>query len=210
MDHAGAREKGLRYAVRRGGVGALAVAARITGPLWRSGRRWVWSAGVRAHARRVGPCVYAYGPVYFLGTANVVLGDCGNLYDNVLFETEIDGSIVIGNNFTVNRGSLLSAHVRISIGDNLLMGEYVSVRDSDHVYRDASRPIREQGFDSRPIQIGSDVWIGHGAVILKGVTIGDGAVIGANSVVNREIPAMEVWAGAPARRIGRRTAVGSA
>ena len=165
---------------------------------------------MRAQARRVGPRVYAYGPVYFLGTADVVLGDCGNLYDNVLFETEADGNITIGNNFTVNRGSLLSAHARITIGDNLLMGEYVSIRDSDHVYLDAARPIRDQGFNSRPIHIGSNVWIGCGAVILKGVTIGDGAVIGANSVVNREIPAMEVLVGAPARMIGRRTANGSA
>lgn len=194
----------LRQVSRELAVSLMAGIYRLAGPAGRCARRWLWSAQVRALARRVGTKVYVYGPVYFQGTGNVRLGSVGNLYDNVLFETEGDGAIVVGNHFTVNRGSVLSAHSRITIGDYALIGEYVSIRDSGHVFDDPVRPIREQGFSAVPIEIGNDVWIGRGAAILKGVRIGDGAVIAANSVVTKDVPAMEVWAGVPARLLRRR------
>ncbi len=190
-----------RESVRELAVRVLAAAQRLVIPIFRLAKRWQWAATVCARARRVGRGVHVYGPVYFLGTRNVALGSRGNLYDNVLFETEAEGTITLGDRFTVNRGGLLSSHSCLTIGDNFLMGEYASIRDSDHVFLDCIRPIREQGFDARPIRIGNDVWIGRGAVVLKGVTIGDGAVIGANSVVNRDIPGYQLWAGVPARFI---------
>ena len=55
------------------------------------------------------------------------------------------------------------------------------------------------------IPVGDDVWLGAGAVVVAGVTIGEGAVIGANSVVTRDVPSNEIWAGAPARKIGERS-----
>jgi acetyltransferase-like isoleucine patch superfamily enzyme len=150
--------------------------------------------------------IYVYGPVHFLGTGAVSLGNRGNLYNDVLFETETDGNIVIGNGFTVNRGTVLSAHSRITIGDSALIGEYVSIRDNAHSLGDTKCPVRGQGYDVAPVLIGNDVWIGRGAAILKGVTIGDGAVIGANAVVTKDVPSMEVWGGIPAKFLRRRKA----
>jgi acetyltransferase-like isoleucine patch superfamily enzyme len=165
----------------------------------------MWTATVHAKVRSVGPRVYVYGPVCFLGTRNVRLGGGGNLHGGVLFETEAAGAIVIGDDFTLNRGAVLAAHAEITIGDHALIGEYVSIRDCDHAFGDPTRPMRQQGFTAAAIHIGNDVWIGRGAAILKGVTIGDGAVIAANAVVTKDIPAMEIWAGVPARFLRRRS-----
>jgi acetyltransferase-like isoleucine patch superfamily enzyme len=108
----------------------------------------------------------------------------------------------------VNAGTVLVSYAGVSIGDECLIGEYVSIRDADHG-SDAATPMRLQAHRKAPIRIGRDVWIARGAVILKGVTIGDGAIVAANSVVTRDVPALAVVAGAPARiikyRDGRET-----
>ena len=186
------------------GVALLTAGYYALGPIGRLLRKWMWTAAVRCRVQRMGRLVYVYGPVYIRGTGTIDLGNRGNLYENVLLETELDGRIVIGNDFTVNRGTVVSAHASVRIGDHALIGEYVSIRDSAHVFADLQRPMNEQGFDIAPVCIGNDVWIGRGAVVLKGVTIGDGAVIGANAVVAKDIPAGEVWAGVPARFLRRR------
>ena len=183
-------------------VGTLAF--RLLGPGLRKWRSFRWAAELHANARQVGPNVYVYGPIRFLGTRNVELGGSGNLYDNVLFETGNAGGIRIGDNFRINRGCLFSARARITLGDGCLIGEYVSIRDNNHVFEDLSRPIGAQGFRAAPIRLGDDVWVGRGAVILQGVTIGHGSVIAANSVVTKDVPAMEVWAGIPAKFLRRR------
>ena len=192
--------------VRELGVAVAASGLRLADPALQKWRSYWWAAALRANARHVGPRVYVYGPVRFLGSRNVILGGSGNLYDNVQFETVDAGEIRIGDRFRINRACLLSAHAGISVGHSCLIGEYVSIRDNNHVFDDASRPIAEQGYRAALISISDDVWIGRGAVILQGVTIGRGAVIGANSVVTKDVPAMEVWAGAPARFLRRRGA----
>ena len=177
---------------------------RLVEPGARRMMRIWWTAALHAHAQRVGPQVHLYGPVRFLGTRRVTLGGYGNLYDQVLFETIDGGSIVIGDFFRINRGSLLSAHAGIMIGNGCLIGEYVSIRDNNHVFDDPTVAIGEQGFRARPISIADDVWIGRGAVVLPGVSIGRGAVIAANSVVTKDVPSLEIWAGIPAKLLRHR------
>jgi acetyltransferase-like isoleucine patch superfamily enzyme len=76
--------------------------------------------------------------------------------------------------------------------------------DFDHNVAEVERPIRLQGIYKRDVRVGSNVWIGYGAQILRGVTVGDNAIIGASSVVTRDVPANAVVAGAPARIIRMR------
>lgn len=64
--------------------------------------------------------------------------------------------------------------------------------------------IRTQGYDTSPVVIGSDVWIGVGAALLKGAMIGNRAVVAAHAVVTVTIPDYEVWGGVPARELGER------
>ena len=158
---------------------------------------------MRATAHCVGPCVYVYGPVRFLGTNNVQVGGSEKLYDNVLFETEDAGEIRIADDFRSNRGTVIRAHTSITMGNGCLVGEYVSIRDNHHGYEDGTRRIGAQGFGATPITIGDDVWIGRRAVALQGVTIGRGAVIAADGVVNKDVPAMGIWAVVPAQFFSR-------
>lgn len=103
----------------------------------------------------------------------------------------------------------ISQHVTISgtvtIGDDTLIAGYVTILDANHVIDDAHRPIRLQGGRTQPIRIGRDVWIGTGVVVLPGVTIGDHAVIGANSTVTHDVPAWAIAVGSPARVLRLRT-----
>lgn len=91
---------------------------------------------------------------------------------------------------------------RITIGDHLLTGKWVTISDNNHGATDAESlnvsPIRRPIVSKGPIIIGNDVWIGDKATILGGVTIGDGAVVAANSVVTRDVPSYSVVAGNPA------------
>ena len=113
------------------------------------------------------------------------------------------GSLIsIGNNVSINQGTYIVAVKKILIGNDVRIGEYASVRDNDHEWRDSAQPIRTQGYRADTTIIGNDVWIGRGAVIGKGIRIGDGAVIGANAVVTKNVPEMAVFAGVPAKKIG--------
>lgn len=96
----------------------------------------------------------------------------------------------------INHRLNLSCFEHITIGNNVVISENVTLRDSDdHAIEGALRPM------TQPIVIGDHVWIGMNATILKGVTVGDGAVIAAGAVVTRDVPARCLAAGVPARVI---------
>lgn len=112
-----------------------------------------------------------------------------------------DPEIVIGKNFYMNVGCHILGEIKI--GDNVQIGPKTIIWGRDHgISKDEL--IRNQLHVKKPIIIGNDVWIGANATILKGVNIGDGAVIGAGSVVTKSIPAYAISVGNPARVIGYR------
>lgn len=143
------------------------------------------------------------GAVYLLGSGNLDLGEYCRIGRNVVFETDGNAKIVIGNRVRINDGSIIGAHAGIVIGDDAMIGEYVSIRDANHG-TELGALIREQKHQSASISIGKDVWIGRGSCVLKGVIIGDGAVIGANSVVTRSVSEGVICAGAPVRQLAVR------
>lgn len=102
------------------------------------------------------------------------------------------------------RNCHINAIQRITIGAHTLFGPGCVIIDHNHGIRPDLR-IDEQPCVARPIHIGSDVWCGAGAVILPGVTIGDGAVIGSQAVVTRDVPPLAVVAGNPARVLRMRS-----
>jgi maltose O-acetyltransferase len=106
-------------------------------------------------------------------------------------------NIRLGDGVFLNFNCVILDVVEVTIGDRTQIGPAVQIYTADHP-RDAE--TRRAGLEfGRPIRIGSDVWIGGGAILLPGVTIGDGAVIGAGSVVTRDVPAGVTVAGNPAR-----------
>lgn len=114
------------------------------------------------------------------------------------------GTLVIGSNVTFTHGVFISAAKSVSIGDDALIGEYVSIRDANH-QTELNRPMRLQPMAALGCEIGSDVWIGRGCAILSGARLKTGCVIGANSVVKGEIPKHTVAVGSPARVVKPRT-----
>jgi acetyltransferase-like isoleucine patch superfamily enzyme len=113
-----------------------------------------------------------------------------------LFELE---NMSIGNNVSIHQMCYISAAGGISIGNDVAIAHGTTIMSSEHNYSDASVPIRDAGGHCAPVTIANNVWVGAGVKILAGVTVGERAVIGAGSVVVREVPARSVVAGVPAR-----------
>jgi len=144
------------------------------------------------------------GPVRTAGTPRISIGEHCRLGRDVFFETGEGGEIRIGNHVRINTGAMLVAYSRVCVEDECLIGEYVSIRDADHATAPGT-PIRRQGHVSSSVLIKTGAWIARGCVILKGVTIGERAVIGANSVVTKDIPDNAIAVGVPARVVRYQT-----
>lgn len=109
----------------------------------------------------------------------------------------------IGDDVYLNFGVVLLDVCEIRIGDRTQIGPHAQLLAADHP-REAS--VRAEGLETGlPVTVGSDVWIGAGALVLPGVTVGDGAVIGAGAVVTRDVAAGVTVAGNPARPLRPRT-----
>lgn len=109
----------------------------------------------------------------------------------------------IGDRCLIGRGSGIVGHLAIDIGNDVWTGHHVYITDQNHGFEDVSLPISRQSMPERPVTIGDGSWLGHGTVVLPGSTIGRHVVVGANSVVNGELPDYSVAVGSPARVIRR-------
>jgi acetyltransferase-like isoleucine patch superfamily enzyme len=110
----------------------------------------------------------------------------------------------IGNNTAINKGCYFNAIGGINIGNNVAIAHDCSFHTNSHNYFNIKMPIGKQGQSYKEINIEDDVWIGCNTVILQGVTIGQGSVIGANSLVNKDIPNFSIAGGSPAKIIKKR------
>jgi acetyltransferase-like isoleucine patch superfamily enzyme len=114
--------------------------------------------------------------------------------------------ITIGNWVNVGFETFIGAKQELTIGDFTVIAPKCYIIDTEHGF-DPGDVILNQRSTFAPVRIGRDCYLGTGTVVTKGVEIGDGAVIGANSVVTKDIGPYEVWAGAPARFVKMRVAV---
>ena len=126
----------------------------------------------------------------------------------LLTETNNGKKIVFGSNVQINDYVHISALNHVTIGDDVLMASHVYISDNSHgSYKgddnDTSPDIQpiKRHYWVAPVKIGARVWLGEGVIIMPGVTIGDGVIIGAHSVVSHDIPANSIAAGSPARII---------
>ena len=113
------------------------------------------------------------------------------------------GSIKIGENFSCNVNCHINASIggKITISKNVLVGPNVVMRTANHNFNKPEKLINLQGHNFNDIQIGENVWIGSNCVILSGVKIGEGSVIAAGAVVNKDVPKNTIVGGVPAREI---------
>jgi acetyltransferase-like isoleucine patch superfamily enzyme len=130
----------------------------------------------------------------------VELGDRVHLNDDTIVQTGDGGSVTFGADTHVQPRCQFSAYLAaIELGRNVQVAPNCAFYSYDHG-TDPSLPMREQPLTTRgPILIGDDVWFGVGAIVLAGVTIGNGAVIGAGAVVTSDVPENAIAAGVPAR-----------
>lgn len=115
------------------------------------------------------------------------------------------GKVSIGDDVFIGDGSVIVSLAKIDIGEGTQLAEYVVIRDQDHDV--TSRPLITGRFKAMPVVIGRDCWLGAKVTVLKGSRIGDGAVIGAHSLVRGEIPANTLAVGNPAKVVRKLSAV---
>lgn len=113
------------------------------------------------------------------------------------------GNISFGDDCSLHPFCVVYGYGGLSIGNSVRIATHTVLVPSEHGIR-RNEKIFTQPLIAMPIRIHDDVWIGAGATITGGVEIGEGAVIGAGAVVTRDVPAYEIWAGVPAKRIGVR------
>ncbi len=114
------------------------------------------------------------------------------------------GELVIGTHNFFNRNLKIACLDRITIGSDCAFGDSVQIYDHDHTFAAKEVKFRSQGYSTKPVRIGNNVWVGARAIILKGVDIGDNCVIGAGAVVTKSIPANSIAVGVPTKVIKTR------
>lgn len=107
------------------------------------------------------------------------------------------GELRIGDRFNINSYSRIVAHERIEIGENVTIGQMVTILDHDHHYVFANENMELDGYKTAPVVIGNNVWIGDKSTVLKGVSIGSNVVVGANTLINKDVPDNSVVGGIP-------------
>jgi acetyltransferase-like isoleucine patch superfamily enzyme len=115
-----------------------------------------------------------------------------------------EGEVSIGAKTVIGQECTVSAFQHVSIGRECIVADRVMLIDFDHGVTEVERPIRLQGIYKRDVELGHNVWVGYGACILRGVSVGDNSVIGTSSVVTRSFPENAVLGGAPARLLRMR------
>ena len=115
-------------------------------------------------------------------------------------EVSIGAKTVMGQEFTI------SAYQHVSIGRECIIADRVMLIDFDHGVVEVDRPIREQGIYKRDVRVGHNVWMGYGACVLRGVSVGSNSIVGTSAVVTRDVPENAVVGGVPARTIRMREA----
>jgi acetyltransferase-like isoleucine patch superfamily enzyme len=117
-----------------------------------------------------------------------------------------EGRVEIGAKTVMGQECTISAYQHVRIGEQCVIADRAMFIDFALGVVYVARPIRSQGIYKRDVIVGSNVWIGYGACILRGVRVGDNSIIGTNSVVTKDVPANAVVAGIPGRVIRMREA----
>ena len=117
---------------------------------------------------------------------------------------DVGDYLKIGNNVGINHYCFIGVRGKIYIGNNVLFGPRVNIFSENHLFERNDIPILYQGVEKGITKIGNDVWIGANVSIMSGVSIGDGCVIAAGSVVTKDFPSKSIIAGVPAELINKR------
>ncbi len=169
--------------------------------------RWCWlKLRWRGRLQTDGLCFIGPGVSFEIGRDAVVrLGRWSWIGHGCKIRVH-EGELEIGAKTVFGQECTISAFQHVAIGRECIVADRVMIIDFDHGMVEVERPIREQGIYKRDVKIGHNCWVGYGACILRGVEIGDNAVIGTSSVVTTDVPEDAVIGGIPAKLIRMREA----
>ena len=135
--------------------------------------------------------------------SKIHIGSNVHFHENVRIQAINGAHTTIGDGCFFDHDVSILSHTSITIGHGCLFAAFSYLSDHNHK-TDKSTPIQNQGYDTEPIAIGNDVWLGVGATLIKGANLGHGVVVAARSVVNKTVPDYEIWGGIPAKKLGER------
>lgn len=144
-----------------------------------------------------------------LSKEGIILGSNVSIQKRVIIECSgslkhLGKGLTLGNNVGIGSNSFLGCAGGIEIGDDTIIGNYVSFHSENHNYDKKDIPIRLQGVNHKGIIIGKDCWIGAKVTILDGTILGDGCIVAAGAVLNKEYQINSILGGIPAKVIKSR------
>lgn len=144
-----------------------------------------------------------------LGKGEVTLGNSVGIgaYSRVVISTslyKLGAYIKIGNNVSIGEFAYLGGGGGLEIGDECIIGQYLSCHPENHVSSELNIAIRYQDVTRKGIKIGKNCWLGSKVTILDGVELGDGCIVAAGAVVNKSFPPNSIIGGLPAKLIKTR------
>jgi acetyltransferase-like isoleucine patch superfamily enzyme len=171
------------------------------------GLRWLWlKLRWRGRLRTDGICFICPGVKLEIGRhATLHIGRWAWIGHDSKIRVH-EGEVRIGAKTVMGQECTISAYQHVEIGRECIVADRVMLIDFDHGVVEVERPIRLQGIYKRDVKVGSNVWMGYGACVLRGVTVGDNAIVGTNAVVTNDVPANAVVGGVPAKVIRMRDA----
>lgn len=145
-------------------------------------------------------------PIYIRGKASLTYGEGFTTGHFCRFDLSGNNkTLFIGNNCEMGDNVHIVAHEKVNIGDNCLLASKIFISDTSHGnytgdnQSSPKSPPNDRILKTKPVSIGDNVWIGENVCVLLGVTIGNGCIVGANTIVNRDIPDNSIVVGAPCR-----------
>lgn len=138
---------------------------------------------------------------------HVELGDNCRFREYVILRTHKNGKIIFGNHSGCSFNCIIEAEQLVQIGNETAITEFCVIRDTNHLVYGTDTHWVYAPHITKPVIIGNNVMVGSRTYIHPGVTIGDGAIIGVGSILleDTQVGPLEIWAGAPAKRIAHRT-----
>lgn len=165
------------------------------------------AGGIRAHGRIT---IEDYAEIQGLSVKGIWFGERVSIGSYAMirpsgyYSRALGEGLTVGNDSSIGPCCYIGCSGQIHIGERVMLGPGVRLFAEDHVFADSARSIKSQGVVLKPIVIEDDVWIGSGTVVTGGVRIGKGAVVGAGSVVTKDVSSDTVVAGVPARVVRER------
>jgi acetyltransferase-like isoleucine patch superfamily enzyme len=167
--------------------------------------RWAWlKLRWRGRLQTDGLCFVGPGVKFEIGPNAVVrLGRWSWIGHGTKLRAH-EGEVEIGAKTVIGQECTISAFQHVSIGRECVVADRCMFIDFDHGMVEVERPIRLQGIYKKDVRVGHNVWIGYGACFLRGVTVGDNAVVGTSAVVCADVPPDAIVGGVPAKLIRMR------